>query len=117
MATGSYWAKKELPGQSASELLARYRAVFFLRFALAEAPILVGFAGFFLTGGRLWVYGIGLAFGMVALLRIAPTKRDIQRRQAELNAQGSTLSLGRLLTLPNLETKRLIEQERGNGDG
>jgi len=44
-------------------------------------------------GGSLWIYLVGLAFGLVGLWMIAPTRSDIERRQREITAAGSPLSL------------------------
>jgi len=44
-------------------------------------------------GGSLWIYLLGLAFGLVGLWLIAPTRIDIERRQREITAAGSPLSL------------------------
>lgn len=111
-----FWSQRPLPTDSGSELLERYRALFFLQFAMADSPILAGFVGFFL-GGRLWIYLLGFAFGLIGLLQMAPTRRNIQRRQAQLQATGSTLSLGRLLALPTRTSRAVLDNDGRCGDG
>jgi hypothetical protein len=66
--------------------------LFFIGVGVAEAAALWGFAGVFL-GGSLWIYLVGLAFGLVGLWMIAPARSDIERRQREITAAGSPLSL------------------------
>ena len=80
------------------EALARhYRALFFIGLGAAADAALLGFVGVFL-GGSLWIYLVGLAFGLVGLWMIAPTRSDIERRQREITAGGSPLSLLEALT-------------------
>ena len=43
----------------------------------------------------IWVFGLVAGFAL-----LAPTRRDIERRQQQVDERGSTLSLGRLLTTP-----------------
>ena len=75
------------------EALARhYRALFFIGVGAAADAALLGFVGVFLGEG-LWIYLVGLAFGLVGLWMIAPTRSDIERRQREIAAAGSPLSL------------------------
>jgi hypothetical protein len=66
--------------------------LFFIGVGVASAAALWGFVGVFL-GGSLWIYLVGLAFGLVGLGMIAPARRDIERRQREITAAGSPLSL------------------------
>lgn len=115
--SGRYWARQPLPAHSAAELLKRYRALFFLRFAVAESPILAGFVGFFLGGGQLWIYAVGLALGLIDLLAMAPTRGHIAQRQQELVEAGSSLSLGGLLALPVSESRALVESDADGTDG
>lgn len=82
-----------------SVVVGAYRAVFFLRFALAEAAMLIGFVMFFLVGGHLWVYLIGLAFGTVGLLLMAPTKVAIDSWDRRRRPQEGRRSLGALFTV------------------
>jgi hypothetical protein len=84
--------RRPLPAGSAKALALTYRSLFFIGIGLAEAPALWGIAGVFL-GGSLWIYLVGLAFTLVGLLMMAPTRSDIERRQREIIAAGSALSL------------------------
>jgi hypothetical protein len=63
-----------------------------LGIGLAESAALVGFAVVFFTGER-WLYFEGLAFALVGLGLIAPTRGNLERRQQQITAQGSPLSL------------------------
>jgi hypothetical protein len=92
--------RRPLPTTSPQALARSYRALFFIGVGVAEAAALWGFTGVFL-GGSVWIYLVGLAFGLVGLWMIAPTRRDIERRQREITAAGSPLSLvDALITVP-----------------
>jgi hypothetical protein len=94
---GTLWARlRPLDVSSESALSGSYRTQFFLGMAFAEAAALYGFVGVFLVGGLL-PYLTGLAVSLIAFTFIAPTRRNIERRQAEITARGSDLSLGRAL--------------------
>ncbi|HEV8621350.1 MAG TPA: hypothetical protein VGR33_00445, partial [Actinomycetota bacterium] len=58
----------------------------------ANSAALFGFVGVFI-GGSFWLYLLGLAFALPGLALIAPTRADIERRQRQIEAQGSSLSL------------------------
>jgi hypothetical protein len=60
--------------------------------AIAETPVAIGFAGT-LVAGVPWPALLGGGWGLAALSFVAPTDSDIERRQAELTAAGSPLSL------------------------
>jgi hypothetical protein len=91
---GVWWARsRPLDGSAAA---GSYRSQFFLGAAFAEAGALYGFVGVFVLGA-LWPYLIGLPAGLLGLALIAPSRRDIERRQHELTARGSTISLGQAL--------------------
>jgi hypothetical protein len=68
------------------------RTSFFLSFALAEAGLLITFVLSFLVGG-VWPYLIGLAAFLLAMALLAPTDRNLARRQEELMHAGSTVDL------------------------
>ena len=94
---GVAWARaRPLVVSDETSLAGSYRTVFFLGVAYAEAAALFGFVGVFLVD-RLTPYLIGLGVAVVGLTLIAPTRANIERRQREITAQGSTLSLGRTL--------------------
>jgi O-antigen/teichoic acid export membrane protein len=84
--------RRPLPTNSPEALARSYRALFFIGVGVASAAALWGFVGVF-VGGTAWIYLVGLAFGLVGLWMIAPTRSDIERRQREITAAGSPLSL------------------------
>ncbi len=69
-----------------------WSARFFLRMAFAEAPVLVAFTVFVLTG-RAWAYAVGLPFAAVAFVRSAPTEAGLDRDQYALDQAGCGRSL------------------------
>jgi hypothetical protein len=71
-------------------LAASYRAVMFIGIGSANSAALFGFAGIFM-GGNFWLYL--LAFALPGLALITPTRADIERRQRQIEAQGSSHSL------------------------
>jgi len=90
---------RPLDASSGERLLTTYKASLFIEIGLAEAPALLGLAVSLLVRARLpYLAGLGPSLAGFALL--APTRRDIERRQQQVDEQGSTLSLGRLLTTP-----------------
>jgi hypothetical protein len=84
--------QRPLSTASPEALAGSYRARSFIQIGIAEAAALWGFAGVFLTQS-LWVYLLGLAFGLYGLWLTAPTRSSIERRQREITAAGSSLSL------------------------
>jgi hypothetical protein len=82
--------------QDPRSLAISYRAIFFVSAASAVTPVLAGICGVFI-GGSLWVALEGLAFTVPALALVAPTRSNIERRQREIDALGSPLSLGQAL--------------------
>ncbi|HYU93960.1 MAG TPA: hypothetical protein VEN95_10855 [Actinomycetota bacterium] len=84
--------RRPLSTTSPEALAHWYRALFFIGVGAAVGAALWGFAGVFL-GGSLWIYLLGLPFGLLGLWMIAPTRSDIERRQREITAAGSALSL------------------------
>jgi hypothetical protein len=87
---------RRLDTASLETLAGSYKNQFFLGIAFAESAGLVGFVGVFLTG-RLSSYLVGLAFALIGFAMMAPTRRNIERRQQEIMARGSALSLGEAL--------------------
>jgi hypothetical protein len=87
------WIRRRPLATTSLEALARvYRALFFIGVGVTSAAALSGFVGVF-QGGSLWIYLVGLAFGLVGLWMIAPTRSDIERRQREITSAGSSFSL------------------------
>jgi hypothetical protein len=91
------WTRsRPLDATSPGRLAATYRGTFFIGIGVAEASALVGFVAT-VVSDSLWPYFIGLAFSTSGLLLVGPSKREITRRQEQVQAQGSPLSLGRVL--------------------
>ena len=92
LAATAWVRRRPLVTGSPEALAGSYRANFSMGLGLADSPAMAGFAGVFI-GDSLWIALVGLAFGLVALWMIAPTRSDIERRQREITAAGSPLSL------------------------
>jgi hypothetical protein len=84
------------------EVVSTYRALFLLRWAMANSVVGVGFAGVLVTG-RLWLFPIAMGLGILELSVIAPTHSRIERDQAGLRAAHSQVELFSALMLPNGE--------------
>src|SRR6266508_2999343 len=98
------WARlRPLDLTSPGRLARSYRSNAFTRIGLAEAAVLTGLVGVF-VGDSLWIYVVGMAFGLFGLSLAAPSVRDIQRRQQEIAARGSALSLVEVLAAPKRAT-------------
>lgn len=68
-------------------LVATYRARFFVRVAMAEAPTLVGFVVAFALGPW-WVTLVGGAFSLVGFALAAPTAANLRRDEEVLRQRG-----------------------------
>jgi hypothetical protein len=79
-----------------SALVSSYRTRLFVRMAFAGAAALAGFAGSFVSG-EAWMYALGAAFAAVGYIRLAPSRRNLERDQEDLNQRGCVLSLTDLL--------------------
>jgi hypothetical protein len=79
-----------------SGLAESYRGSVLIGIALAETPALVGFTGSFFIAD-IWPYLLAAAISTGLLLWIAPGRREIERRQRQIQEQGSPLSLGAAL--------------------
>jgi F0F1-type ATP synthase membrane subunit c/vacuolar-type H+-ATPase subunit K len=88
--------ERPLSCASEADLVTGYRTRFFLRVAFAEAAALLGFVGVFVSG-ELWMYPLGAAFTAVGFVRLAPTRRNLEREQEALNLAGCGLSLTMVL--------------------
>jgi peptidoglycan/LPS O-acetylase OafA/YrhL len=86
--------EKPLDAASPKTLSASYIRRFFLRLAAAEAPALVGFVMFLLTG-RPWLYLVGALLAAVGFVRAIPSASNLQHDQDKL--QPSPISLTRAL--------------------
>jgi len=92
LAAMAWIRRRPLVTGSPEALAGSYRARFFIGVGLAQSAALFGLAGVFI-GGSLWIYLLGLAFALIGLWTTAPTRLDIERRQREITAAGSPLSL------------------------
>jgi hypothetical protein len=91
------WIVSRPPKATSMETLAgAFRGSFFIGVGLAESAALFGFVCFFIEG-KLWLYLLGMAFTLLGLAWIAPTRAAIARGQEKIDAQGSSLSLGKAL--------------------
>lgn len=88
---------RPLSTQTPEQLAATYRSRFFIGIGMAEAAALWGVCGMFIEGS-LWIYLVGLAFALAGFAIIAPSRANIERKQHQIRAQGSPLSLGQALT-------------------
>lgn len=75
----------------------------FVGIGLAETPVILGLLAALLLG-EWWVFVPGLAFGLWGLARVAPSRRNIERREEQLRSTGQTLSLLESLRLPRPPT-------------
>jgi hypothetical protein len=94
IATAAAWWIRRRPLRADDEpgLASRYVTRILLGVAVSEVPFAVGFAGT-LVADEPWPVLVGAGFGFAALSFVAPTDADVDRRQAELAAAGSALSL------------------------
>jgi hypothetical protein len=90
---------RALVGNDNLTLAITYRAVFFIGWSLANSVVLFGFVGFFLTE-RLWIYALGLPFGLLCLAMITPTRARLAHDQGSLREAKSSLVLLDALMLP-----------------
>jgi F0F1-type ATP synthase membrane subunit c/vacuolar-type H+-ATPase subunit K len=88
--------RRSLDCTSDASLVTSYRSRFFLRLALAEAVTMLAFV-LGIAVGPWWVYFVGLAFTAIGFARLAPTRRNLERDDAELAAHGCHRSIARLL--------------------
>jgi hypothetical protein len=93
-------SRRPLDTQSPRHLASSYRAMFFIGVGMATSAALFGICGIFI-GGSLWIYLISLPFALGGLAIIAPTRANIERKQAQIQTLGSPLSLGQALLAPS----------------
>src|SRR5207253_1734314 len=87
------WVRaRPLHVSSLRKIAASYRALTFMGIGSAEAPALAAFVGVFVMGAY-WIYLVGLPISLTSLLLAGPKSREIARRQEQIDAQGSSLSL------------------------
>jgi hypothetical protein len=90
---------RRLRSHSSASLAADYRSAMFTGIGIAESTALVAFIMVFIANS-LWLYVVGLAFSLAGLTFVAPTARNIARRQEKLNAAGVPISLLQALDTP-----------------
>ncbi|HEY3208797.1 MAG TPA: hypothetical protein VGL18_03260 [Actinomycetota bacterium] len=83
---------RPLDVRSARTVAGSYVSTVWLGIGLAQSPALFGFVSVFITGD-LWLYVEGLVFATLDMVLIAPTRRNIDRRQRRIEADGSSVSL------------------------
>ena len=94
---GVLWVRhRRLDTSSSQRLAGSYSGSFFIGIGVAQVAILYGFVGVFVAG-KFWIYLLGMALGLAALALVGPTRRELARRQEQIAAQGSSLSLVRAL--------------------
>jgi hypothetical protein len=101
---------KPVRGVTPTSIANAYRSQWFISFGFAMSPALFGLCGV-LIRGSLWIYVPGLMFTLAGLAWIAPTRRDIERRQGELDAAGIQISLlNALMTTPVPKSRRWFRE-------
>lgn len=87
------WARRRpLNAASPRELVRSYNANFFTGFALAEAPLMIS-AGLALWQQELWPYLLSVPFFSIAMVLVAPGRRNLAADQRLLQARGVSISL------------------------
>jgi MFS family permease len=97
--------RRPLDASDRDRLADTYQASLFIGIGCAEAPLLAGFIGSFVTH-TLWIYLVALAPALIGFLLIAPSRHEIARRQEQIASQGSSLSLGSALMEARPKPKR-----------
>jgi F0F1-type ATP synthase membrane subunit c/vacuolar-type H+-ATPase subunit K len=96
---------RRLDASSAQRVAQSFVAKLFIGIGYAEVTALVAFIGTFIMY-NLWIYLVGFAFSMINFILVGPTKREIARRQEQIAAEGSSLSLGAaLMAMPPRQRK------------
>jgi len=91
--------KRPLETGDAAALADSYRSSMWMGIGLSHSVALVAFLLVLFIGSS-WVYVLGMGFAALGIAMSAPTGRDIERRQEELDRAGVPLSLLRLLNRP-----------------
>lgn len=94
---GVRWVRnRPLTATSNHEIVTLYNGLFFIGVGYAMGSVLIALVGTIVMNAG-WVYLVGLAFTMIGLLLIAPSRREIARRDEQLIRSGSPLSLSAAL--------------------
>ncbi|HEX2296341.1 MAG TPA: hypothetical protein VHN37_13660 [Actinomycetota bacterium] len=99
MAGAAWTRRRPLEGNDESEVAGAYRTLFFLGFALVEVPLLLGFTLSYVQG-ELWPYLTELPLFVAGMTLIAPGRHNLDKRDEELRARGSVISLRHALNAP-----------------
>ena len=92
VAAAKFGRSRKLDLSNEGALALSYRTNFFLSFALVEAPYLMAFVLTFVLD-QMSVLFAALPFFVVGMALIAPLSGELRRRQQEITASGSSLSL------------------------
>ena len=93
------WAsRRPLPSDDPASLAQVYRTNLFVGFALNETPLMLAFALCFVEEAY-WPYLIVFPMYLIGMAQIAPSPRNLERIQQQIHRSGSSLQLGRALTL------------------
>lgn len=91
-AAGNARAEARTPADLAREGVLQLRAALFLRLALSESAVLVGFLMSFATGSPL-PYVVGFALGWPLMLLAVPTGGQVERARERMEAGGGHVPL------------------------
>jgi hypothetical protein len=100
LAAVAWTQRRSLDASSPGALAGTWRTSFFFGIGFAQSIGLAAFTVAVLTGNAR-VYVLGMLPTLIGLAMIAPSRRNIDRRQQEIGASGSPLSLGRALMGPS----------------
>lgn len=92
LSAGVFCRAKKLDASSEQKLAESYRQLFFLSFALVEGPYMVAFVLSFVMKQNVVVVA-ALPLYLFGMFLIAPLSGELRRRQQQITAQGSSLSL------------------------
>ncbi|MEX2458959.1 MAG: hypothetical protein WD770_08240 [Actinomycetota bacterium] len=92
---GVAWARRRsIVVTDVQTVAGSYRGLVLISFGLAHSVALMGFVLVFITGYR-WTFAAGLGVALPLLALVAPTRADIERRQRQVTAAGSAVSVSR----------------------
>jgi F0F1-type ATP synthase membrane subunit c/vacuolar-type H+-ATPase subunit K len=92
----TWLVRRPLAAGDEKSLASAWRTRFFVGLGFAEAAAMLGFLGAIITG-RIWVYTVRLAFALLGIWEMAPSRRNLGRDQERIRERGSTLNLTRAL--------------------
>lgn len=99
LATAVMLRNQPLRGDSPEDVLSSFTQRFYIGFAVAELPMLLGFVSVFIEGSA-WLYVLGLFFGLTGLALTGPLASNLERHDRLLKDSGSRYRLTELLTQP-----------------